>query len=126
MDERRRRVDRRVSRMLGERVTLARSGSNVQLTITSLCLRLSGQAWHSICSAPRLTANWAVVGLGACIDCRRGTRLTPFSIRVATAGKNHMNEEITYLLPTGIGERCSQTISYLGHAALLRRCELPL
>jgi hypothetical protein len=43
VDERRRRVDRRVSRMLGERVTLARSGSNVQLTITSLCLRLSGQ-----------------------------------------------------------------------------------
>lgn len=41
VQERRRRVDRRVSRMLGERVSLARSGSNVQLTITSLCLRLS-------------------------------------------------------------------------------------
>jgi hypothetical protein len=30
------------------------------------------------------------------------------------------------LLPTGIGERCSQTISNLGHAALLRQCELTL
>ncbi len=36
-----------------------------------------------------------------------------------------MYEEITPLLPTGIGEIFSQTISNLGHAALLRRCELP-
>jgi hypothetical protein len=35
-------------------------------------------------------------------------------------GKNHLNEEITPLLLTGIGERFSQTISNLGHAALLR------
>jgi hypothetical protein len=40
--------------------------------------------------------------------------------------KNHLNEEITPLLPTGIGERFSQTISNLGHAALLRRCEIPI
>ncbi len=39
-----------------------------------------------------------------------------------SSGKNHLNEEITPLLPTGIGERFSQTISNLGHAALLRRC----
>ncbi len=30
------------------------------------------------------------------------------------------------LLPTGKGERYSQTLSNLGHATLLRRCELPL
>jgi hypothetical protein len=36
-----------------------------------------------------------------------------------------LNEEIIPLLPTGIGERYSQTISNLGHAALLRRCETP-
>jgi hypothetical protein len=42
------------------------------------------------------------------------------------AGRNHWNEEITPLLPTGIGERFSQTKSNLGHAALLRRCEFPL
>ncbi len=47
-------------------------------------------------------------------------------LRVAKAGRNHLNEEITPLLPTGIGERDSQTISNLVHAALLRRCELPL
>jgi hypothetical protein len=40
--------------------------------------------------------------------------------------KNHLNEEITPLIPTGIGERFRQTISNLGHGALLRRCELPL
>ncbi len=51
---------------------------------------------------------------------------SPVPLRVAKTGKNHLNEEITSLLPTGIGERCSQTISYLGHAALLRRCELAL
>jgi hypothetical protein len=37
-----------------------------------------------------------------------------------TAGKNHLNE-ITPLLPTGRGERYSQTISNLGHAALWGR-----
>jgi hypothetical protein len=40
------------------------------------------------------------------------------------AGRNHLNEEITPLLLIGIGERYSQTISNLGHVALLRRCEL--
>ncbi len=49
----------------------------------------------------------------------------PSSTRGKT-GRNHLNEEISPLLPTGIGERFSQTISNLGHAALLRRCELPL
>ncbi len=34
------------------------------------------------------------------------------------AGKNHLNEEFTPLLPNGIGEQYSQTISNLGHAAL--------
>jgi hypothetical protein len=49
-------------------------------------------------------------------------------LRVAKAGRNHLNEEITPLLPTGIGERYSQTISNVGQAALLYRCDgsLPL
>ncbi len=50
---------------------------------------------------------------------------SPPPLHVATEGKNHLKEEITPLLPTGIGERNCQTISNLGHAALLRRCELP-
>jgi hypothetical protein len=50
----------------------------------------------------------------------------PPSPNVAMAGKTNLNEEITPLLPAGIGERCSQTISNLGHAALLRAWELPL
>ncbi len=48
------------------------------------------------------------------------------NINTFVTDKNHLNEEITPLLATGIGERLSQTISNLGHAALLRRCELPL
>ncbi len=51
---------------------------------------------------------------------------SPLPLRVAKTGKNKLDEEITPLLPTGIGERFSQTISNLGHAALLSRCELPL
>ncbi len=51
---------------------------------------------------------------------------TPFPpICVAKKGENHLNEEITPLLPTGIGERYSPTISNLGHAALLRRLNSP-
>ncbi len=50
----------------------------------------------------------------------------PLPLQVAMAVRNHLNEEIIPLLPTGLGERYSQTISHLGHAALLRRCELPL
>jgi hypothetical protein len=42
------------------------------------------------------------------------------------AGRNHLNEDITPLLLSGIGERFRQTVSNLGHAALLRRCELTL
>ncbi|XP_023329219.1 SHC-transforming protein 1 isoform X2 [Eurytemora carolleeae] len=41
IEDRRRRVDRRISSILGDRVVVSRSGANVQLTITSLCLRLS-------------------------------------------------------------------------------------
>jgi hypothetical protein len=48
------------------------------------------------------------------------------SSTLGKAGRNQLNEEITPLLPTGIGERFSQTISNLGHAALLRRLEIPL
>jgi hypothetical protein len=48
-----------------------------------------------------------------------------FSTR-GQAGRNHLNAENTPLLPIGIGEQYSQTISNLGHAAVLRRCELPL
>ncbi len=55
-----------------------------------------------------------------------GCRPLPPSSTRSEGGRNHLNEEITPLLPTGIGERYSQTISYLGRAALLRRCELPL
>ncbi len=44
----------------------------------------------------------------------------PPPLHPATAGKNHLNEEITPLLPTGIGERYCQTILNSGHAALLR------
>ncbi len=51
---------------------------------------------------------------------------SPLTLRVAKAGKNQLNEKINPYLPNVIGERFSQTISSLGHAALLRRCELPL
>jgi hypothetical protein len=33
-------------------------------------------------------------------------------------GRNHLNEKITPLLPTGIGEQYSQTKSNLGHAPM--------
>jgi len=39
--EGRRRGERKIQNMLGEMVSLSRAGTNVQLTITSLCLRLS-------------------------------------------------------------------------------------
>ncbi len=56
----------------------------------------------------------------------QGADPPPLSLHVGAADKNDLNEEISPLLPTGIGERYCQTISNLGHAALLRRCELPL
>jgi hypothetical protein len=55
----------------------------------------------------------------------RGADPLPIPLRVAKTGKNHLNEGISLLLPTGIGERFSQIISNLGYAALLRQCELP-
>jgi hypothetical protein len=56
----------------------------------------------------------------------QGTDPNPPSSTRGKAGRNNLNEEITPLLPTEIGERYNQTISNLGQAAVLRRCELPL
>jgi hypothetical protein len=56
----------------------------------------------------------------------QGADLNPPPSTRGKAGRSHLNEEITPFLPTGIGERFSQTISNLGYATLLRRCELPL
>ncbi len=64
---------------------------------------------------------------GLCtVHAHRVPTPAPPPLHVGTAGKNHLNVEITPLFPTGIGERYSQTISNLGHSALLRLCELPL
>jgi hypothetical protein len=46
-------------------------------------------------------------------------------LRAAKTGKNHCWTRKLPHHPTGIGERFRQTISNLGHAALLRWCELP-
>jgi hypothetical protein len=43
--------------------------------------------------------------------CRPPTPSKPLPLRVAKACRNNLNNEITPLLPTGIGERYSQTIS---------------
>ncbi len=50
---------------------------------------------------------------------RMPTPYPPFSTR-GKAGRNHLNQEITPLLPTGVGEWFSQTISNLGHLAPMR------
>ncbi len=71
-----------------------------------------------LCVYQLIEAGWGDVWVGA-----QGADPPP--LHVETAGKNHLNEEITPLLPTGIGERYCQTISNLRHSALLRRCELP-
>jgi hypothetical protein len=74
---------------------------------------------------PTLFLYTNVLLCGICV-ASTGRRLPPPPpLHVAKTGKNHLNEEISPLLPTGIGEKFSQTISNLGHAALLRRCELP-
>ncbi len=48
---------------------------------------------------------------------------SPIPLRVVKTGRNHLNEEITPLLPTGIGDRFKPNLINLGHAAPLRRCE---
>jgi hypothetical protein len=51
----------------------------------------------------------------------RGLSPPTLPLSVAQTGRNNLNEEITNYPPpplTGIGERCSQTIANLGHAAL--------
>jgi hypothetical protein len=55
----------------------------------------------------------------------QGADSLPPPLHVAKT-RNHLKEEITPLVLTGIGERFIQTISNLGHAVLLRRCELTL
>ncbi len=74
-----------------------------------------GGGLRHLAGAPSLFANLE----GGQQLVRTGCRTPPPPLRVAKAGRNHLNEEITPLLPTGIGERYSQTISNLGHVALL-------
>jgi hypothetical protein len=45
----------------------------------------------------------------------QGADSLPLPLHVTKTSKNNVNEEITPLLPTGTGERFSQTISNLGH-----------
>ncbi len=62
-----------------------------------------------------------------CVSSPQGAdHLLPLPLRVAKTGRNHLNEEFTPLLPTGVGERFKANLNNLGHAAPLRRCELPL
>ncbi len=56
----------------------------------------------------------------------QGADPSPLPLHVATAGKNHLNKEITPSSPLGFARDVAKIISNLGHAALLRRCELPL
>jgi hypothetical protein len=50
---------------------------------------------------------WEVVGLGygMGVGGHRARIISPLPLRVAKTGRNHLNEELTPLLPTGIGER---------------------
>ncbi len=50
-------------------------------------------------------------------DCHR-VPTPPIPLLVATAGKNHLYEEITPLLPTGIGERLPNHITFKTSNAL--------
>ncbi len=54
-----------------------------------------------------------------CVSGPQGADPPPPSSARGKAGRNNLNEEITPFLPIGIGERYSQTISNLGHAALM-------
>ncbi len=53
---------------------------------------------------------------------------TPLTLSAAKAGRNHLNKSSIPLLPTGIGERYSQSepnhIKFMSSSAFLRRCEL--
>ncbi len=45
------------------------------------------------------------LGIGKYGEHHRARIISPLTLRVAKTGRNHMNEEFTPLLPTGIGEK---------------------
>jgi hypothetical protein len=50
--------------------------------------------------------NYAVAGGGGGVGVTpQGADHLPLPLRIAKTGRNHLNEEFTPLLPTGIGER---------------------
>ncbi len=73
-----------------------------------------------------LTSKWQTGERSSLLYITGCRHPVPPPLRVAKAGGNHLNEEVNPLLPTRIGKRYSQTITNLGHAALLHRYELPL
>jgi hypothetical protein len=76
------------------------------------------ESWTGPCPAAALAAAAQLRAQGAVP--------LPTSSTCSKAGRNHLNEEIILLFPTGIGERRRQTILNLGHAPFLRRCELSI
>ncbi len=96
----------------------SRAGQNNTGAASTYCACSVLPTLFKIFSAGLRLKNLAVV--------RRVPTPTPPSSTRGKAGRNYLNEEIATLLPTGIGERFRQILSNLGHAALLRRCELPL
>ncbi len=89
--------------------------------LISICTFVANKLWTSL-----KTCYIISIQVFGCYATHRVPTPTPLPLRVAKTGKNQLNEELTPLLPTGIGERFNQTISNLGHEAFLRQCELPL
>jgi hypothetical protein len=62
--------------------------------------------YHKVpqCMSPR--RNWDSPNPSLASECApQGADHLPLPLRVANTGRNHLNEELTSLLPTGIGER---------------------
>ncbi len=75
---------------------------------------LGGEEDQSGGNEPFLTlflSVWRLLQVRLYPGCR-----SPLPLHVAKTVRNHLNEEITPLLPTGIDERYCQAISNLGHA----------
>jgi hypothetical protein len=52
-----------------------------------------------------VTENLLMCDNGTALSSHRVRTISPLPLRVAKTGRNHLKEEFTPLLPTGIGER---------------------
>ncbi len=87
------------------RPSLVGSGSLKRVTVPSSLQVYSCPNWYPLSFSAVVDAHSMVYEVHSLSLMHRARIISPLPLRVVKTGRNHLNENFTPLLPTGIGER---------------------